>query len=62
MLLIVLNGATVFAVLFLKESVVVLRGVNRRIEINQINRGVCDITLENFEIVAVIQGSHARRD
>jgi len=60
----VLKGANlaggVGAVLFMEEGVVVLGGVEGRVEINQVNRLVLDVTLENFEVVAVIKRAHAR--
>jgi hypothetical protein len=46
------------AVLFLKESVVVLRGVERRVEINEVNGLILDVSLQDFEIVAVIKCAH----
>jgi hypothetical protein len=54
----VLKGANLAggsrAVLFLKEGVVVLRGVERWVEINEVNGLILDVSLQDFEIVAVI--------
>jgi len=52
------NGSD--AVLFLKESVVVLGGVERRVEIDEVNRLVLDVATKDVEIVAVIERSHGR--
>ena len=46
------------SVLFLKKGVVVLRGVERRVEINEINRLILDISLQDVEVVAVIKCAH----
>jgi len=43
----------------IEEGVVVLRGVEQQIEINQIDGFVFDVTVQNFEIVAVIKRAHA---
>ena len=46
----------------LKEGVVVLRGVEGRVEINEINRLALEITLQDVEVVAVMQRAHARTE
>jgi hypothetical protein len=43
------------AVFLGEENVVVLAGVERRVEIDQIDALVFDVAAENFEIVAVIE-------
>lgn len=43
------------AVLFGEEDVVVLAGVEGRVEINQINRLVLDVAPKDFKIVAVVE-------
>jgi hypothetical protein len=48
------------AVLFLKEGVVVLGGVEGRIEINEVHGLVLEITPEDFEFVAVIKRAHLK--
>src|SRR5665213_139263 len=47
------------AVLFLKEGVVVCVRLEGRIKINEVNRFILDVSLENIEVVAVIKRSHA---
>jgi hypothetical protein len=49
------------AVLFLKEGAVVLRGIERRVEINEVNGFFLNVALENVEIVAVIKCAHKRQ-
>src|SRR6266481_3742236 len=46
------------AVLFLKEGVVALRGVEGRIEIDEVHRLVLQITPKDVEIVAVVKRAH----
>jgi hypothetical protein len=50
------------AVLFGEEDVVVLAGVEGRVEIDEVHRLVLDRTLKDFEVVAVVKlvflGSH----
>jgi hypothetical protein len=46
------------AVLFVKEGVVVLGGVEGRIEINEVNGLVLEVTPEEVEVIAVIKGAH----
>jgi hypothetical protein len=53
-------AGSVAAVLFLKEGVVVLRGVEGRIEIYQVHRLVLEITAEDVEVVPVIKRAHVR--
>ncbi len=43
-----------FATLFSKQHVVVRVGVERRIELNQIDGFVLDVTAEYVEVVAVV--------
>jgi hypothetical protein len=47
------------SVLFLKKGVVVLRGVEGRIEIDEVHRLVLQITPKDVEVVAVVQRAHA---
>src|SRR5205823_12002591 len=46
------------AVLFLKEGVVALRGVEGRIEIDEVHRLVLQITPKDVEVVAVVKRAH----
>jgi hypothetical protein len=50
------------AVLFREEDVVVLAGVEGRVEIDEVHRLVLNVALEDFEVVTVIElvffGSH----
>jgi hypothetical protein len=59
----VLEGANLAgrsrAILFLKEGVVVLGGVERGVEIDEVNRRVFHIPAQDVEVVAVIELSHA---
>ena len=48
------------AVLFLKKGVVALRGVEGRIEIDEVHRLVLQITPKDVEVVAVIKRAHER--
>jgi hypothetical protein len=48
-------GAGLRAVLLGEEDVVVLAGVEGRVEIDEIDRLVLHITLEDFKIVTVIE-------
>jgi hypothetical protein len=43
------------AVFFGEENVVVLAGVEGRIEVYKVDRLVFDLALEDFEVVAVIE-------
>ncbi len=43
------------AVFFGEEDVVVLAGVEGRIEVDEIDRLVFDVALENFEVIAVVK-------
>jgi hypothetical protein len=43
------------AVLFGEEDVVVLAGVEGRVEVDEVHRLVLDIALEDVEIVAVVE-------
>ena len=54
-------GGRLRAVFFLKQDVVGLVALKGRVEINQINTLVLDVTPEDFQVVAVVQrvGSHA---
>jgi hypothetical protein len=45
----------------LKEVVVVLRGVEGRIEIDEVHRLVLEVAAEDVEVVAVIQSAHGHR-
>ena len=43
------------AVFFGEEDVVVLAGVEGRVEIDKIDRLVLDVALKDFEVIAVIE-------
>jgi hypothetical protein len=43
------------AVFFGEEDVVVLAGVEGRVEVDQIDGLILDVTLEDFEVVAVVE-------
>jgi hypothetical protein len=55
-------GAGLRAVFLGEENVIVLTGVEGRVEVDEVYRLVLDVTLEHIEIVAVIElvfvGSH----
>jgi hypothetical protein len=46
------------AIFFVEERVVVLRGVERRIEINEVNGLILDVSLQDVEVVTVIKYAH----
>ena len=48
-------GAGLRAVFFGEEDVVVLAGVEGRVEVDEVDRLVLDVELEDFEVVAVIE-------
>jgi hypothetical protein len=48
-------GTGLRAVFFGEEDVVVLAGVEGRVEVDEVNRLVGDVALEDFEVVAVIE-------
>ena len=48
-------GAGLGAVFLGEEDVVVLAGVEGRVEIDEIDRLVLDVALEDFEVVAVVE-------
>jgi hypothetical protein len=48
-------GAGLRAVFLGEENVIVLTGVEGRVEVDEVYRLVLHITLENFEIVTVIE-------
>jgi hypothetical protein len=48
-------GAGLGAVFFGEEDVVVLAGVEGRVEIDEVNRLVADVEPEDFEVVAIVE-------
>ena len=48
------------AVFFVEEGVVVLGGVEGRIEINEVHGLVLEVTPEDVEVVAVIKRAHLK--
>ena len=48
------------AVFFVEESVVVLGGIEGRIEINEVHGLVLEVTPEDVEVVAVIKRAHLK--
>ena len=48
-------GARLGAVFFGEEDVVVLAGVEGRVEIDEVNRLVADVEPEDFEVVAIVE-------
>ena len=48
------------AVLFLKEGVVILRAVEGRIEIDEIDRLIGEVAPKDVEIVALVEGAHEK--
>jgi len=48
-------------VLLVEEGVVVLRGVEGRVEIDQIDGLVLQAPPQDVEVVAVVEGAHVRR-
>jgi hypothetical protein len=49
------GGAGLRAVFFGEEDVVVLTGVEGRIEVDEVDGFVLDVELEDFEVVAVVE-------
>lgn len=45
----------------MEEGVVVLRGIEGRIEINQVNRLVLEVAAQDVQIIAVIKRAHEAR-
>lgn len=50
------------AVFLGEEDVVVLIALERRIEIDEVNRMVLDVAAEDFEVIAVVKVAHAARN
>ena len=51
-------AGSVGAVLLVKEGIVVLRGIKGRIEVNEVNELILDVSLQDVEVVAVIKCAH----
>ncbi len=50
------------AILLVEEGIVVLGGVEGRIEINEVHGPVLEVTPEDVEVVAVIKRAHLKVD